>query len=1179
MCGRDRLVLEADHMDEPFVPSWFAERGLRFRHVTTGPSFTICVELGGSVYAFGDNAKGQLGIGRQQPRVQVPEKLRLPERCFAASSAGSSHSMILSATGIAYGTGNRLSGRLALELGEGKQPKFIWSWHQNQAPWDEEVEDAEEPQADGQADGGEEGEEEEDAGQEEDTGGDEAAGGKQDVGQQLIMDLQKELKAEPIEHKEHQLRKMENRLSDEYSGFMDEIYSNYDEEEGPYRTYSKSKQTFEQKLVRLYKYLDLSNREPKLLERTRLHPEVQDRLLFFQQLINILQSQPAYLARLGSRTLPNLDSLWMRVVKCVFQDRGNIRVRTIFKALIRLVMKTEVESAIKFEEIFTPMSKTARLFEFLACAKTNWLPSADAEYVSVEGQNHDSSSAAAGGGGEDGESVGAQYGRCFSRILDFGNSRSLLSLLFAYTMQRQNSQKLDIFWALDAEGTAVVRTQAAADEMKELSGFGLGAHLAAQQEASGADALPGDEDEKRALYQQMGRLLSEFFRDSFFPEFFNKIHTLLSRDLSCILQRAYFLIEDQECAFHLTTKSSGKAMPDEKISLPMVNLVLGHYLAPLLMAAESFLTPSVRLTLRKKCRVLAEERLRLRRDQPRKDAIIAAKAQLLQKQFYQNAAVLGQVLQRTVTQQWNAGQNLMQGISLKQILPKCLAVITRAVAGPKQLLDTTETELTIDLYARHFNPRLSYVQASTSDILKLCNVFWTCFWQSDYDPDHADQTDVRTDPGNDVLERVLDAIMPLPPIGAGEKRPAKYKMLESRLWSRETIMIVEQTDSIHNIIVDHRFILHFRLLSAEDQGLPGPAPMTWRERFLLEDKKLVLAKDQKVALLNRMREVCFCRESQVSMPRFLTGRNQKARSGVRYLKVFQAASADLPSAVAQELKSALPPGMDAFRFLELLLEDISEVKSRDFLSLKYELEEKQRVYQSLVPPNFEIANRLETGKKVLDALKMEGIKEDEFVTFVMEGLQAREEHFVYLQQVENGKQKVNTQREDYRELMGVLASETQALAEFASTGDIAKAIRQKGMDYNLKLKIPAVSNRMKKEVGAALPAFRQYSMGYLRSKKVVVRLGEHISPDLIRNLFLEIHQVSEYLGKTVYNQFEIVVLHKDEKGARRNMLSFSVTMEELDLMRESSGKLAKMEWADRFITLQCNKLLQMLARI
>eukprot|EP00392_Amoebophrya_sp_AT5.2_P004599 g4607.t1 len=1166
MCGRDRLVLAGDHVDDPYPIPWFQDRNLKIRHVSAGPFFTLCLDEGGLLYVFGDNSRGQLGLGRKQVRVEEPERVRFYDDLFVQASCGSNHCMVMSAGGVSYGAGNRLAGRLALQLEEGKQEKCIWAWHQNIAPWDEGLDD-EEDEAD-EENKNKEAEADPDALGEHEHGSaqGESSPARGNNLQNQFLELQKDLREEPSQHKTGELQKKENMLAHEYSRFMNEIYSNYDEDSGPYRKFSKLKQMLEQQLTRLYKALDIAGREPVFLKRTRVHPEVQDRLLYFNQLVWVLQSQPAFLARLGTRvpeTKGGLDGLWMRIVQSVFRDRANVRVRTVFKALIRLVMKNEADVAKKFEDLWLPSSKTARLFEFLACGAYNWLPSANLEYVTVEDHaDHDV-------GDHGGGSHQAGYGRVFSRILDVTNPKSLLSLTFSYTLERHNKQKADVFWALDAEENFQFLLRCAQDRK---------------------EAERMDEDAKRSYFQETARQMRHFLHDVFFQEFFNKIQNCLSRDLACLLQRAYLMIEDLDIAFHFTTKATGKAMPDSRISTPMVNLLLGHFLAPVLISVESFLTPFLRKVVRKKCHKIITEDRGFR---DTKQISVDQRVSQMVRQFYTNVSALGLVLKKTVTGEWTAAQNLMQGISMKQVMPTALQIVTKAVAdqGGKNLVDSTETELTIDLYARHFNPGLTYVQVATSDLLKFCNLLHTCIFETDDGvPLVEHEQDVRMDPGNDVLERLLDAIQPRPPVQHGEKRPARYDNIEARMWSREKIIIVEQTDGIHNFIVDHRFILHYRLLEGDDVSLPGPVPLTFREKFLLEDRNKLLPKDQKVALLNRMREVCFCRDSQVSMPRFLTGSNQKSRSGVRYVKPYQSAPAELPAAANAALRQVLPAGQDAFRFLELLLEDVSDVKSKDFLSLKYEFEEKQRAYQQLIPPNYDLANRLEKAKKVLDILKGEGVKEKEFVSFVDEALQARQEHYAYLQQVENGKQKVNTQREAYKTLMAQLAHETDSLTAFARTGEISKTIRQRGMDYNVKLRIPAAEKRLKmvSGQGGQLPA-EVYGRGnfdggnvdcrYLRSKKIIVRLGEHISPELVKNLHLEFRQVAEYIGKTVLHQWEVVVIHKDEKGARRNLQTFNISMEELDLMRESSGKLAKMDFADKFITLQCNKLLQMLVRI
>ena len=70
------------------------------------------------------------------------------------------------------------------------------------------------------------------------------------------------------------------------------------------------------------------------------------------------------------------------------------------------------------------------------------------------------------------------------------------------------------------------------------------------------------------------------------------------------------------------------------------------------------------------------------------------------------------------------------------------------------------------------------------------------------------------------------------------------------------------------------------------------------------------------------------------------------------MKPYQAALPELPG-----LKPAVDhkkPDSHPFRELEQLMGEITEVRSRDFVSMKYEYEEKQKYYSSLFPPNFEL---------------------------------------------------------------------------------------------------------------------------------------------------------------------------------------------------------------------------------
>ncbi|CAD7941951.1 unnamed protein product, partial [Amoebophrya sp. A120] len=99
MCGRDRMVLQGDHMESPFAVEQF--QGINIVHVTAGGFFSLCIDHEGGLYVFGDNSKGQLGLGRKQVRVEEPERIRHSD-AFVQASCGSSHCMLLSAGGVTY---------------------------------------------------------------------------------------------------------------------------------------------------------------------------------------------------------------------------------------------------------------------------------------------------------------------------------------------------------------------------------------------------------------------------------------------------------------------------------------------------------------------------------------------------------------------------------------------------------------------------------------------------------------------------------------------------------------------------------------------------------------------------------------------------------------------------------------------------------------------------------------------------------------------------------------------------------------------------------------------------------------------------------------------------------------------------------------------------------------------
>ena len=69
--------------------------GVSFSQVSAGYAFTLALATDGSVWAWGDNAKGQLGDGTTRNRTSLVKVLAPPGVTFTAVSAGGRHSLAL----------------------------------------------------------------------------------------------------------------------------------------------------------------------------------------------------------------------------------------------------------------------------------------------------------------------------------------------------------------------------------------------------------------------------------------------------------------------------------------------------------------------------------------------------------------------------------------------------------------------------------------------------------------------------------------------------------------------------------------------------------------------------------------------------------------------------------------------------------------------------------------------------------------------------------------------------------------------------------------------------------------------------------------------------------------------------------------------------------------------------
>lgn len=1194
-CGRDRLLGSSDHELSLLRLPYFEQHGISVRHCAASTDFSLVVSAAGFLYAWGSNSRGQLGISLSVPFVPRPERvvvLHATLDSFSTVAGGSAHSLALASDGRLFGSGCNVSGRLG--LGPDITEKAVGGWRLVTSPWEE-----------GMAAGG----------RKKGLNGEAILNGDIDVGGKvgIFTELQTALLNEPKANKLSSLQSKEKALSEEYKAYLALIISGVEDPHSPKQVLEKSFADIERHLCKLYKALGLGSRNPYLrtdavkgkivlkrnggntssacqsfscdTKRPSLGTEIRTRMGDYEEMVWLLQMQPSYLAKLGDSLTRDRDTgltrlsgcdipqndaeknnLWLRACRQIFARIGSLRTRVGLKALLRVLIRYELKGQKRLDCVFKKeSSKSADLFNYFATHREWWGVAADSSYLSPKTLHPR-------------HRFGGRSGSGF--LLDVTNAKSLAAILLHATFRVVPGEKSTNLLVLSHDAGHFAEKMA---YFKPL--------LLTKSKTTSGDF---DFDSQAAAFQDL--VLKEVE-----PEVLERFHWV-NRDVGNLIKRAFLLI--QESVAEARTLPAFHGLPNDKICEPILRLLVGEYLAPMLSKARSQLPVLLKREVKKLCQGLWEKR---EEDTTKKEedktnpkplgfvvgglrgfrsSSKAAKAKkqrdrellLVEELFYHNLSVVGEALEREISSSDTVSTPFFSGLKTR-----LLHSLTLLLAHPsKGLQDTTETELTIDTYARHFDNAHPYVQLSVSDAVRLGNLFWERMHPSEDSSSDTKRIELRMDSSNangDPLERVLQKTQP-------------SNNLESRVWDSKAVKKLQTAlPGLHNFMVDHKFVHTFRPYPSDPplEALTGKLPLLRREKYhfrtFVDAAENVAAG---IATANRLREACFCRESQSGVPRFMTGAAQKGRSGVRYLKPFLVAESSLFLKIFPDtLKKC---DLNPLRFLELILEDVSSLKSRDFIALRYELEEKQRFYSNLYPPRFALATRLEKAKKLLQLLHREGVEEEVFARYVKAGITAREEQASYVASVEDGRAVVE-------ELIGTFsARETKVvedvvrMREFCMKGfqDLEKEIKRKSEEilnssrrggiFSRSTLKPLSLGNVGLKLGTLGDVVREFSVQELEDKKVLLRKSPILKSTKKKTLKLEFRS-GNGSAKVVWQVVGFVV--EADGFNRRNFTEFNISQHELELMRGSCCEVSfgDASASEALLVLDSKKLVALLARL
>jgi hypothetical protein len=182
------------------------------------------------------------------------------------------------------------------------------------------------------------------------------------------LDVQQKLHAEDPENKVEKLMEKSEIVGRQYLDYMKDVLSLWTKppSDSTKRTeyhLRRKRQEVESQYIRTLYVLSFKNstHAPKIEQIGKTEEYIRSKLHLFEELFWILQQQPLYLTRLsahiGSKKRDSLEAIvFHRVIRQMFTDFTMSRTRVLFKALVRALVKKEMQRAIAADELFNPIS-------------------------------------------------------------------------------------------------------------------------------------------------------------------------------------------------------------------------------------------------------------------------------------------------------------------------------------------------------------------------------------------------------------------------------------------------------------------------------------------------------------------------------------------------------------------------------------------------------------------------------------------------------------------------------------------------------------------------------------------------------------------------------------------------------------------------------------------------------